>query len=43
MLPKLARGLFLVVVITMIAAYTVAAATSSPPPLAPGEFMIQWC
>jgi hypothetical protein len=43
MLPKLARGLFLVVVITLIAAYTVAAATSSPPPMDPNDFVVQWC
>ncbi len=43
MLPKLARGLFLVAVITMIAAYTVAAATSSPPQVDPTDFVIQWC
>ena len=43
MLPRLARGLFLVVVITLIAAYTVAAATSSPPPIDPGDYVIQWC
>jgi len=43
MLPRLARGLFLVVVITLIAAYTVAAATSSPPPMDPGDYVVQWC
>ena len=43
MLPKLARGLFLVAVITLVAAYTVAAATSSPPPMDPGDYVIQWC
>ena len=43
MLPKLVRGLFLVVVITLVAAYTVAAATSSPPPMDPGDYVIQWC
>jgi len=43
MLPRLARGLFLVVVITLIAAYTVAAATSSPPPMDPNDYVVQWC
>ena len=42
MLPKLARGLFLVAVITMIAAYTVLAATSSPPPVEPTD-LTYWC
>ncbi|MGN6572448.1 MAG: hypothetical protein ACTHLO_13650 [Pseudolabrys sp.] len=42
MLPKLARGLFLVVVISMIAAYTVAAATSSAPPAEPTD-LTYWC
>jgi hypothetical protein len=42
MLPKLARGLFLVVMLTLIAAYTVAAATSNPPPLDPTDLTF-WC
>jgi hypothetical protein len=42
MLPKVARGLFLAVVITLIAAYTVSAATSSPPPVDPTD-LTYWC
>ncbi len=43
MLPKLARGLFLLAVGAMIAAYAVSLATASPPPMAPGDYFVQWC
>ena len=42
MLPKVARGLFLAVVITLIAAYTVSAVTSNPPPVDPSD-LTYWC
>ena len=42
MLPKVARGLFLAVVVTLIDAYTVSAATSSPPPVDPTD-LTYWC
>jgi hypothetical protein len=42
MLPKVARGLFLVVVVTLIAAYTVLAANSSPPVVDPSD-LTYWC
>ena len=42
MLPKVARGLFLAVVISLIAAYTVSAATSSPPPVDSTD-LTYWC
>jgi len=43
MLVTLARGLFLVLMVAMIAAYAVTLATSSPAPIAPGDFVVQWC
>jgi hypothetical protein len=43
MLPKLARGLFLVAMVAMIAAYAVTLANSSPPPVDPNDFVVQWC
>jgi hypothetical protein len=43
MLPKLARGLFLVTVVTLIAVYAVAAANSTPTPVDPQDFVVQWC
>ena len=43
MLAKLARGLFLLVMVTMIAAYAVTVANSSPPAADPGDFVVQWC
>jgi len=42
MLPKVARGLFLVAVVSLIAAYTVLAATSSPQPVDPYD-LTYWC
>lgn len=43
MLVKLARGMFVVVVVAMIAAYAASVANSSPPPMAPGDYIVQWC
>jgi heme/copper-type cytochrome/quinol oxidase subunit 4 len=43
MLAKLARGLFLAVIVTLIAVYAVSAATSSPSPTAPSDNAIEWC
>jgi hypothetical protein len=43
MLAKLARGLFLLVMMAMIAAYAVTVANTSPPPMAPNDFVVQWC
>ena len=43
MLAKLARGLFVVVMVAMVAAYAVTLATASPTPVAPDDFVVQWC